>query len=410
MLAIRASLYAITSFIVWALSVEKSSVVEMSPWQSLPTRNESAPPLLYSFTYTTKFYEFHLTDLTYIWREHLEYKYILQKAEDRETSIDPSEDANQYGVFMQKIQDALSGAKSSTVNVAPGDKPGSLLVITRTDLPGGLRPLEWSFSLSREPPSAVTQQLLLPLLKSEREREKREKSLLELLKDKDNVLFKIFDKIDPSQLTAMFPGTAGARHAKPKTSDLIRHIKGATKFDEKEWRGNFQYEHAIASDAERFVESLSEINTSGPWWENLNDNEMTSKSSNRLQKDASRKELPSAIDKKIERQDALDEDKSTEDEDEFQVRHGFCIQVHSESLLTFSYSVRRLHLILNGQKKQPLKNLHMRTNLTRWLALQNQTKLMMKMMMMKAACSHLFSRRGHPKRQWAVLEDRKLSL
>ncbi|OKL56647.1 hypothetical protein UA08_08349 [Talaromyces atroroseus] len=295
----------------------------MSPrWQSLPTRNESAPPLLYSFDYTPQFYEFHLTDLTYIWFEHLDHKHILRRAEDSETSIDPSEDANQYAVFMQKIQDALRGAKSSIVNVAANGKPGSLSVTTSTNLPGGLRPLKWSFSLSRERPSAVTRQLLLPLLKGEKEHEKREQSLLDHIRDKDSVLSKIFDKIDASQLTTMFPGTTGARHAKPKISDLIKHIKGATKFDEKEWRGNLKFEHTVVSDVENFAESVSKFTGSAisdTWWENLDNGGLASKSSSRLQDvETRRKSYSSTVDTDAEGQKDLDEDKSTEDEDEFQ--------------------------------------------------------------------------------------------
>jgi XLF-Cernunnos, XRcc4-like factor, NHEJ component len=331
--------------------VERDSAEEMSPrWQSLPTRKESAPLLLYSFSYTSRSYEFYLTDLTYIWLERLDHKHILLRAEDSETSIDPSEDANQYAVFMQKIQDALHGAKSSIVNVTTNRKPVSLTVTTSTGLPGGLKPLEWSFSLSREPPSAVTQQLLLPLLKGEREREKREQSLLDHIKDKDNVLSKIFDKLDASQLTTMFPGTAGTRHARPKTSDLIKHIKGATRFDEKEWCGNFEYAHTVVSDIEGLAESVSKFTSStisDAWWENLDDDELTSKPSPKPQgADARRKDYTSAIDTDIEAQKTLDEDESTEDEDEFQVRgYNHTYQVHPNPLLTVLCSVKRPRLI-----------------------------------------------------------------
>ncbi|EED16588.1 conserved hypothetical protein [Talaromyces stipitatus ATCC 10500] len=295
----------------------------MSPqWHSLPTRNISVPPLLYRFIYTSQSYDFYLTDLTHIWRENLQHKHILQKAEDTETSIDPSEDANQYDVLMRKIQDALDGAKNTTVAVTSGRRSNSITVSTNTKLPGGLNPLKWSFMLSKEPPSAVTRYLLLPLLKNEKDHEQREQSLLEHIREKDNVLSKIFDKIDPSQLTSMFPGTAGVRHTKLKTSDLIRHIKGATKFEEKKWRGSPAEEDDLGSGLASAYGGTSLDSTNirdVAWWENLgNGIDSASESPERSQTATKRKNSPPNIYAGGDKQKPADEDLSTEDEDEFQ--------------------------------------------------------------------------------------------
>jgi hypothetical protein len=299
----------------------------MSPrWHSLPSRNISAPPLLYRFIYTSQSYEFFLTDLTHIWHENLQYKNILHKAEDIGTSIDPSEDANQYEVFMRKIQDALDGAKNTTVTITSGQKSDSVVVITSTKLPAGLNPLKWTFTLSKEPPSAVTRYLLLPLLKGERDHEQRERSLLEHMKEKDNVLSKIFDKIDPSQLTSMFPGTAGVRHTKPKTSDLIRHIRGATRFDEKEWNGRAAHEDDLANGLAESVYAHGDFTSADSartrdvaWWQNLGDVDDTRSESPEGPQAATKKEISSKERAASEEQMAADEDMSTEDEDEFQV-------------------------------------------------------------------------------------------
>ncbi|EEA21778.1 hypothetical protein TMatcc_008801 [Talaromyces marneffei ATCC 18224] len=299
----------------------------MSPrWHSLPTRNISAPLLLYSFIYTSQSYEFFLTDLTHIWHENLQYKHVLQKAEDIGTSIDPSEDANQYDVFMRKIQDALDGANNTGVTIASGHKSDSVVVTTSTKLPAGLNPLKWTFTLSKEPPSAVTRHLLLPLLKSERNHEQREQSLLEHIREKDNILSKIFDKIDPSQLTSMFPGTAGVRHTKPKTSDLIRHIKGATRFDEKGWRGSPAGEDNTANGLAESVyahggfTSLDTASTRyAAWWKSLDDVK-DAKLQSQERSQAAMKENICSPDTGAagKEQVTADEDLSTEDEDEFQ--------------------------------------------------------------------------------------------
>lgn len=304
----------------------------MSPrWNSLPTRNISSPPLLYRFIHTLQSYDFFLTDLTHIWHENLRYRDILQTAEDLGTSIDPSEDANQYDVFMRKIQDALDGAKNSAVTIASGPKSDSVVVTTSTKLPAGLNPLKWTFTLSKEPSSAVTRHLLLPLLKSERDHKQREQSLMEHIKEKDNVLAKIFDKIDPSQLTSMFPGTAGVRHGKLRTSDLIRHIKGATRFDEKEWRGSTGGEDNLANGLAESVHayggftSLDSTRTrDATWWKSLDDVDDTSPLSPESPQ-ATTKEKASLPDRAASgKQVAADDDMSTEDEDEFQVPITLC--------------------------------------------------------------------------------------
>ena len=299
----------------------------MSPrWNILPTQNISAPSLLYSFTHTPQSYDFILTDLTHIWHENLQKKSILQKAEDIGTSIDPSEDANQYDVFMRKIQDALDEAKNTSVIVTSGEKSDSIIVKTRTTLPGGLQSLKWTFTLSKAPPSAVTRQLILPLLRSERNHREREQSLIENIREKDNVLSKIFDKIDPPLLTSMFPGTAGVRHTKLKTSDLIRHIKGATRFDEKAWRGSPSDDESLASglgDSVYAQGGLFSPNSAriadSAWWKSLDDVEDTVLTSPERPTAMNKMGTGSQGRKFHEEQVGADEDMSTEDDDDFQV-------------------------------------------------------------------------------------------
>ncbi|CRG90211.1 hypothetical protein PISL3812_07254 [Talaromyces islandicus] len=251
-------------------------------WYRLPgSHEESIPLLLYKFIATSQGYEFYLTDLTHIWSERLEHGQILHKAEEKETSIDPSEDANQFAVFLQKIRDALGGVQSSGVDVAPGKSDG-LEITTTTELPGGLNSLQWTFVLSKEPPSEITGHLLLPLLRSEQGHRRRERELLDYLAEKDKVLFKIFDKMDASQLTNIFPGIAGPRNAKLNTSGLLKHIKGASRFDESEWEKSFPGEDSDAMAVEGITDLVSGIlkvpaakgTSSGAeaWWYTLDEN------------------------------------------------------------------------------------------------------------------------------------------
>ncbi|KAH8700343.1 XRCC4-like factor-domain-containing protein [Talaromyces proteolyticus] len=295
-------------------------------WNKLPSSTRAPiPPLLYRFIATSQAYEFYLTDLTYIWSERLSHKEILQKAEDAETSIDPSEDATQFDVFLQKIRDALEAVASSGVDVASSREPNLLEVTTTTQLPRGLNPLKWTFVLSLESPAEFTRHLLLPLLKSEGEHQKRERELLGPLADKDKILSKIFDKIDASQLADIFPGVAGPRGANPRISDLLKHVKGAARFDEAEWRKEIPSGELDAMTAGSIVDQTSkflglaasnDLQFAGqPWWQRLSEKKTSFRQLSQKEQPPVQSNLPTA--KKFE-QETLGVDDSTEDEGEFQ--------------------------------------------------------------------------------------------
>jgi hypothetical protein len=212
--------------------------------------------------------------------------------------------------------------------------------------------------------------LLLPLLKSERNHEQREQSLLERIREKDNVLFKILDKIDPSQLTSMFPGTAGVRHTKPKTSDLIRHIKGATRFDEKDWRGSPADEDNLANGLADSVYAhggFTSVDSArirdATWWKSLDDVDDTrSPSPERPQTATKKKEISSRGRAASEEQVAADEDMSTEDEDEFQVRNTLFIRFRYFLANPYTYSVKRRRHISSGKRNKKPKSRPKTTN------------------------------------------------
>lgn len=297
-------------------------------WHKLPgAHEESVPLLLYKFIATSQGYEFYLTDLTHIWSERLDHGQILQKAEEKETSIDPSEDANQFSVFLQKIRDALGGVQSSGVEVAPGKSDG-LEITTTTELPGGLNSLQWTFVLSKEPPSEVTRHLLLPLVRSDQGHRRRERELLDYLSEKDKVLSKIFDKIDASQLTNIFPGVAGPRNARLKTSDLLKSIKGASRFDESEWQKNFPAEESDFMAVEGITDLASGIlkvsaakdTASGAeaWWQTLDENRQDIRRPSPKRKPPFQTK-PVVSENVKQKGKYLGADDSTDDEGEFQV-------------------------------------------------------------------------------------------
>lgn len=181
----------------------------------------------------------YITDLTQLWSEQLSYRQVLKRAEEDDTTIDPSEDAEQYNVLLQKVYEALHGSPESRMALTGGSKADSLELSLSTNLPAPLEPLKWRLYLSKEPHTASTDHLLLPLLRAETGRESSQQTLLEQLKQKDWVLAKLFDKIEAMgiDLSTVFPGTSGLRGARKETSlaQAAKYIKGVAPFDEKAW-------------------------------------------------------------------------------------------------------------------------------------------------------------------------------
>ncbi|KAE8410508.1 XRCC4-like factor-domain-containing protein [Aspergillus pseudocaelatus] len=261
-------------------------------WQRLPLLNRGEiPPLLFKYSSTSKGYELYITDLTNIWSEHLTRQDILRRADEDDSTIDPSEDTEQFGVLLQKIEDALRSQPGSTV--ALNHSSGDLLELTTsTKLPAPLQPLKWAARLSKEPQSAVTGQLLLPLIKAEADWKSHQRSLIDQLHRKDWILAKLFDKIETVgiDLSTIFPGISGLRTGQKGTTlaQAAKHIKGGAPFDEKAWLEDVS---ASASASGLAANILAEIsNSNGPnrsrglelppdkWWKKLTVTKTTSAS------------------------------------------------------------------------------------------------------------------------------------
>ncbi|KAJ9255931.1 hypothetical protein DTO195F2_6135 [Paecilomyces variotii] len=254
-------------------------------WQKLPLpAKDGLPPLLFKYISSSQGYEIFLTDLTYIWTERLNRKQVIQRAEEEETSVDPSEDAEQFKVLLQKVEDALCGAEGSSLTLKTGAKSNSLELITETKLPAPLHALQWTLYMTRGPQRSLTRELLLPLLREEANRERQQRSLLDHLKEKDWVIGKIFDKIESSglDLSTVFPGTAGLRAGKRGTTraQAEKLIRGVAPFDEHGWKNEISKGNVDAELAPRLVKELSDTTGSldfrsldlalDTWWEDVN--------------------------------------------------------------------------------------------------------------------------------------------
>ncbi|OJD24286.1 hypothetical protein ACJ73_04353 [Blastomyces percursus] len=221
----------------------------MPKWSKLqlPSGNP-IPRLLYKFISSNQGCEIYVTDLAYVWSQSLTRKEIINKASKYNTSIDPSEDDEQYFVLLQKISDALRGSKGSSLLLVSETEGNELKLNTSTKLPAPLDPLQWTFTLSQQSPNALTKHILLPILKGEVNHETRILSLIGQVKQKDWALSKLFDKIESSgvDLSTVFPGMGGVRLSRKDSvySQVSKLIKGVAPFDEELWNKEYQAKDA----------------------------------------------------------------------------------------------------------------------------------------------------------------------
>ncbi|KAL4808928.1 XRCC4-like factor-domain-containing protein [Aspergillus unguis] len=250
-------------------------------WQRLHLANNgNIPPLLFKYSITSSGYEIYMTDLNYIWSEHLDKKGILKRADEDDTTIDPSEDAEQFKVLLKTIADGLHNEPGSKALLMPKTRGSAkaLELIVTSKLPAPLKPLKWTLYLSKEPRSATTSHLLIPLITAEADQEFRQRSLIEELNRKDWVLGKLFDKIEAMgiDLSAVFPGASGLRGGRKGTTLLqaAKYIKGLAPFDEQSWREQASKSSSDSGISANIVAELSQgLRSLEPppdeWWESL---------------------------------------------------------------------------------------------------------------------------------------------
>lgn len=218
-------------------------------WQRLATlRNEKGiPPLFFKFSSTSEGYELLLTDLINLWSAVLNRKEVLRNAREFKSSIDPSEDDDQYEVFITKLKDALNGAKGTELGVTTirdndegGVDSGHILLATKTSLPSPLQPLYWKFECESCDKDTMAKQIIRPVIETHATQAQSIENLLQRLKEKDHVLGKLMDKVEASaiDLGLIFPGIGIQRGGvKASTSEQVKkRIPGAAAFDEAAWR------------------------------------------------------------------------------------------------------------------------------------------------------------------------------
>jgi len=230
-----------------------------SAWKvlSLPHVGDSIPPLIIKYEIGTSDYTVWITDLTLIWRESLDRKRIIRRSLDVDTSIDPSEDSDQLRLFLQRLGEALEQQPGTTLDLVQNNSHRSLLLRTFTPLPGSLKPLEWPIELLPASQSTLTAQLVVPMLSQQVIANAEKASLLQQLKEKDQVIAKLTDKMhsDGVDLGRLFPGIASKSSKSMSRQALGKSVKGFGEFNEHRWRNNLI--NNVAS-SKPFVELISD--------------------------------------------------------------------------------------------------------------------------------------------------------
>lgn len=245
-------------------------MTQRAAWYPVPTgqsfRALGIPALLISTSFGRDSYAVHLTDLANLWGERLDRRQIVMRALQQDTSIDPSEGADQMAVFLRKLSSAfdasspdhneasvsLTAAKENDIGAAGED--GLVLEITCI-LPAPLKPLKWQMYLEKCVQSALAAELVLPLIQAHCRRAQEVGSLRDALKEKDAVINRLLDKLDGMGvgLEHIFHPLAGKRKVTRATAE--EKVKGLAPFDAKP-RGS-----SLEDEAGQVAEGLDELVT-----------------------------------------------------------------------------------------------------------------------------------------------------
>lgn len=242
------------------------------------------PPLLVKYEFGPSDYQVWLTDLSYIWTESLDRGQIIQRASSLETCIDPNEDSTQMGLLLRSVEDALRQRSASSVNLDESNDIKNLTLHTSTPLPHPLQPLEWSVVLTLASQSTFASKFVSPLLSQQLTARAEKTSLLQQLKDKDNVISKLIDKMqgDGDDLGKVFPGSVSSKSgAGPHARRAVaRSIRGLGDFDQDQWEGQLAKNNDFSQDLDGFLAQVFDddgkdageelhIPDHGEWWERV---------------------------------------------------------------------------------------------------------------------------------------------
>lgn len=257
-----------------------------SAWKPLPLhlKHNGIPPLLVKYEFGLLNYQVWLTDLSYIWTESLDRRQIIKRALSSDTSIDPSEDAAQMRLFLRSIADALRQSPGTSVNMDQSNDIKQLTLHTSTPLPCPLQPLEWSIVLVLAPQTIFALEFVSPLLSHQLTAKAEKSSLLQHLKEKDNVISKLIDKMhgDGVDLGKVFPGAVSSKSSSGPNARwaVAKFVKGLGDFNRDQWESQLAKDNGVSRDLSELLpqvfddegQSIGEgvqITACEEWWKRV---------------------------------------------------------------------------------------------------------------------------------------------
>ncbi|KAK2599928.1 hypothetical protein QQS21_005312 [Conoideocrella luteorostrata] len=232
-------------------------------WRPLPLAESSGRPvLLVSITVGPSSYVVRVTDMANIWSENLDRKAICMRAWGENTSIDPSDTAENMTKFLSCLTAALdpnqSGHDATSLTLSPADsledgEDGVTLKVT-CRLPG-FDPLKWPILLKKQPPSSIATDLVLPILQAQSDRKQEVESLIRSIGLKDAVLTKLSDKLEAmgTGLEHVFTTLSGRKKVTRAAAE--DRVKGLAPFNERRWKNELS-EEAGPNTVEELVHSV----------------------------------------------------------------------------------------------------------------------------------------------------------
>lgn len=233
-------------------------------WRFLPLSASSGiPVLLVSVEMGLSNYAIRVSDMANIWEENLDRKAICMRGWSENTSIDPSDTAENMSRFLSCLKTALdptqAGHGETSLSLAPATssdagEDGITLRIT-CPLPG-FESLKWPVHLRKQPPSTVATALVLPMIQAHFERKQEIQSLIQMITDRDSVVTKLSDKLEAMGTGLEHVFTALSGRKKVTRAAAEDRVKGLKPFNERRWKKELDSDNAAPSSVNELLQHV----------------------------------------------------------------------------------------------------------------------------------------------------------
>ncbi|KAL1836804.1 hypothetical protein VTJ49DRAFT_4632 [Mycothermus thermophilus] len=209
-------------------------------WRLLPATAPGVPTLLVSAAFAHESYTIHLSDLANLWVETMDRRPIMKRGMVEDTSIDPSDGPDQIRKMLELLRAAFDSSDpehtTTSLALSRGDDDDTLAVTVTCVLPKPLKPFKWPMQFKKCPPSALASELVLPMLQAHEARLRDVEQLVSLIRDKDNVIGKLVDKLEASGigLEHVFHALSGKRKVTRTAAE--GRVKGIAPFSESDFK------------------------------------------------------------------------------------------------------------------------------------------------------------------------------